>query len=74
MHLNVPFGHGVGTDVPTGQKKPGGHGNPVRVSDGEGSEAPPTQTIPAEHGPLGEALPLQENHSGTYFITQITKQ
>lgn len=60
MHLNVPFGHGFGTEVPREQKKPGGHGNPVRLCGGEGSEAPPTQTNPAAHGPLGKVLPLNK--------------
>lgn len=57
MHLKVPFGHGFGTEVPTEQKKPRGHGNPVRLSRGIDSEAPPTQTNPAAHGPLGKVLP-----------------
>lgn len=60
MHLNVPLGHGFGTEVPTEQKKPEGHGNPPRLSSGEGSEAPPTQTNPAAHGPLGNVLPLNK--------------
>lgn len=59
-HLNIPFGHGFGTEVPTGQKKPGGHRNPLRLSSGEGSEAPPTQTNPAAQGPLGKVLPLNK--------------
>lgn len=57
MHLNVPFGHSFGTDVPTGQKNPGGHKDPVRVSDGECSKAPPTQKKPSAQSPLGNVLP-----------------
>jgi len=60
MHLNVPLGHGFGTEVPTGQKKPGGHGDPVRLSSGADSEAPPTQRNPAAHGPLGKVLPFKQ--------------
>lgn len=57
------MGHGSGTDVPTEQKKPEGHRNPVGLSTGEGSEAPPMQTYPAAHGPVGIALPRKKNKS-----------
>lgn len=58
------MGHGSGTDVPTEQKKPEGHRNPVGLSTGEGSEAPPMQTYPAAHGPVGIALPRKKtNHT-----------
>lgn len=59
--LKVPLGHGFGADVPTGQKKPEGHKNPVGPSSGDGSEAPPMQTYPAAHGPLGVLPPRKEN-------------
>lgn len=62
VYLNVPLGHGFGTDVPTGQKKPEGHRNPPGLTSGEGSVAPPTQTWPAAHGPLGNALPSNKFH------------
>ena len=63
MHLNVPFGQGFGTDVPKGQKNPAGQRNPVRLSAGEESKAPPTHKIPAAHGPLGEVLPSSKNQA-----------
>lgn len=56
-HLKVPLGHGSGAGVPAEQKKPEGHRNPVGLSTGEGSEAPPVQTCPDVHGPVGTALP-----------------
>lgn len=72
LHLNVPLGQGFGTEAPAEQKKPDGHGNPPGLSRGEGSEAPPTQTNPAEQGPLGNVLPLHNNktfkHSFIYLF------
>lgn len=60
IYLKVPFGHGLGTEVPTGQKCPSGHEKPLRLSDGEASETPLTQTNPASHGPVGKILPSKE--------------
>lgn len=57
MYLNVPFGHGFGTKVPAEQKKPEGQRNPPGLSNGAGSDAPPTQTNPAAHVPLGNVCP-----------------
>lgn len=74
VHLNVPFGHAFGEEVPTEQKKPGGHGKPVTLSSGEDSEAPPTQTNPAAHGPLAKVLPLNKYHSTKALITSTTEQ
>lgn len=65
VHLNVPFGHGCGTDVPAGQKNPGGQGNPVTLSNGEGSLAPSAQINPAAHCPVGVVLP-----SSKYKLTE----
>lgn len=65
MYLNVPFGHGFGTNVPTGQKEPGGHGNPPRLSSGAGSDAPPTQTNPAAHCPVGTVCPSHKRKKPT---------
>lgn len=72
MYLNVPFGHGFGTDVPTEQKKPEGHGNPPGLSLGEGSKAPLTHTNPAAHGPLGCVLPLNKKNIYASFLITLT--
>lgn len=71
VHLNVPLGQGFGTEAPAEQKKPDGHGNPPGLSSGEGSEAPPTQTNPAEQGPLGKVLPLIKKHLNIDFFSYL---
>lgn len=76
MYLNDPFGHGFGKYVPAEQKKPDGHGNPPGLPTGAGSDAPPTQTNPAAHGPLGNVRPLRKkalkrikiNHTEVLFF------
>jgi hypothetical protein len=57
IERNVPSGQGTGDAVPSGQKCPGGHRSPSRVSIGVLVDELVTQKYPGAHIPDGSVIP-----------------